>query len=174
MTGEARPLRTVHRRRRRDRAYPERSSTSEFADVKDPAQRLKARNENTEVHICPRLDDRFDVESGTAHDAERAALARRRTIEFLKRRLTARQARMRGPLPTESAGAAYPTDRAARGSDTGETCARLPLNLVQKLYLSERTALVVVVSENRTSATVARALAWFRPRFPDSPRAMSY
>ena len=70
--------------------YPERSSTSELADVKDLAQRLKARNENTEVHIYPGLDDRFDVESDPAYDAEGAALARRRTIEFLKRHLTAR------------------------------------------------------------------------------------
>ena len=70
--------------------YPERSSTSELADVKDLAQRLKARNENTEVHIYPGLDDRFDVESDSAYDPEGAALARRRTIEFLKRHLTAR------------------------------------------------------------------------------------
>ena len=44
----------------------------------------------------------------------------------------------------------------------------------QKLYRNERTALVVLVAENRTSARVARALAWFRPRFADRPRAMSY
>ena len=67
--------------------YPEKSSSSDLADVNDLARRLKARNRNTEVHVYPGLDDRFDVEGGPAYDAAAAELAQRRTIAFLKRHL---------------------------------------------------------------------------------------
>lgn len=70
--------------------YPERSSSSELADVEDLARRLEARNKDTEVHVYPGLDDRFDVEGGPTYDSEAATLAHRRTVDFLKRHLTTR------------------------------------------------------------------------------------